>query len=269
MRIRQEILPRVGLQGKGQTLQRIWLASVMKATLLSWLTIILVFGLVISSCDLAQAQSAQDLINAERSLHNINQRSSSGSNTNYQPTSDSKDHASDATDAGYAAYKRYWSSGSQADFNAAYQQFQNAFVDIPYYGPAELGLCHLYERSGDYEKAIAACQIATRSHRFARGKAVKKWLENEMIPSLTVDLHQKEYEIAVKEYDRKCGSGSLTDQLNNGITAVESERGLPVDLNTSIARTVTDCAKTTADMLVRAKGLNEEIATWNKRHKEE
>ncbi len=70
----------------------------------------------------------------------------------------------------------------QAHFSEAYQQFQNAFANIAQYGPAELGLCRLYERSGAYGNAITACRIATESHRFAHGRAVKKWLENEMIP---------------------------------------------------------------------------------------
>ena len=224
-------------------------------------------ALVLGLSTKGYGQSACAQLGVNCSHPNIQQTQPSSRPTpHYQPQPDNNDHASSATDAGYAAYRRYWSSGSQADFNEAYQQFQNAFANIPQYGPAELGLCRLYERSGDYGKAIAACQIATESHRFAHGRDVKKWLLKEMIPFLTIDLHQEEYKGAVAEYDRKCGGGETANQFNNGIVAAESEQGLAVDLRANASQTVADCSKAAGDIVVRASALNNEIAAWNARH---
>ena len=226
---------------------------------------LLVLGLALAAR--ARGQSACAQLGVNCSHPNVQQTQPSSRPTpHYQPPPDSNDSASSATDAGYAAYRRYWSSGSQTDFNEAYQQFQNAFANIPQYGPAELGLCLLFERSGDYGKAIAACQIATESHRFAHGRDVKKWLLKEMIPFLVIDLHQEEYKGVVAEYDRKCGGGETANQFNNGIVAAESEQGLVVDLRANASQTVADCSKAAGDILVRASALNNEIAAWNARH---
>ena len=95
---------------------------------------------------------------------------------------------------------------------------------------------------------------------------MKKWLLKEMIPFLTIDLHQEEYKGVVAEYDRKCGGGETANQFNNGIVAAESEQGLAVDLRTNASQTVADCSKAAGDIVVRASALNNEIAAWNTRH---
>ncbi|HEY2393096.1 MAG TPA: tetratricopeptide repeat protein [Candidatus Angelobacter sp.] len=224
-------------------------------------------ALVLGLSTRGYGQSACAQLGVNCSHPNIQQTQPSSRPTpHYQPPPDNSDHASSATDAGYAAYRRYWSSGSQADFSEAYQQFQNAFANIPQYGPAELGLCQLYERSGDYVKAIAACQIATESHRFAHGRDVKKWLLKEKIPFLTIDLHQEIYKGIVAEYDRKCGGGETANQFNSGIVAAESEQGLTVDLRANTSQTVADCSKAAGDIVLRASTLNNEIDAWNARH---
>ena len=257
-------------------MRRIYLAAVMKTTLQSWLTVLLVFCLGMSFCDLAQAaQSAQDLINAEGKLKNMNQRPTRGDNSDSAGTNQNrlnkKDQAWNLTREGQIARQRYERSNSSADYQAATDAIMAALAKSRNYGPAFFQLCYLYSDAKNYSHALSACTESIenggggKQYPYMKPRDIRR----NWIPYLQLMQHRQEHDTTATKYFAECRSGGIAGQFSAGfrIATEKPEQGGFVYSSADFMKWIASCQRQAAALAIDSRAIDNEAAAYEKSQK--
>jgi hypothetical protein len=149
---------------------------------------------------------------------------------------------------------RWKENKSYPDFEAAKIDFDNALANIARFGPAELGLCRLYESIEFDAEATAACEIAMNS-RFLDRKT-KKWMKENLLARMNLRSRTQQSDKGYAEWKRTCG----------WTTGASDERST-VDPSADITRFINDCNKTKRQLDANQTKLNQDITKFNEERK--
>jgi len=130
-----------------------------------------------------------------------------------------------------------------------------AIASVRDFGPAEAGLCRLYEESKEYEQAIAACNVALEKGQkrdFGNHKKAEKWIKDVRERTLLNwrrEWNQKRYE----RWQQACG-----------LYIQNSENGSTVDPSSDSARYLANCVISKAVIDAYQVDVDRDIAAYNK-----
>jgi tetratricopeptide (TPR) repeat protein len=129
--------------------------------------------IALMSTVLVRGQSACATLGVNCSHPNVQQRpnTNTSGNTRNSGSGNIGSSSGNTVEAAYDAARSYLTNGNDhldrfveshtlSDYIYAEQAYLRAIANVRDFGPAEAGLCRLYEENKEYEKAIAACNVA-------------------------------------------------------------------------------------------------------------